>query len=84
MDSGATLKSIVINKIDEPIAAYWDYPNQLKLNFTQHLDIKQPDKYTKATCSYKDMMKERGVSTRSISRAISLLEENRLVTVYKR
>lgn len=49
MDSGATLKSIVINKIDEPIAAYWDYPNQLKLNFMQHLDIKQPTKYTKAT-----------------------------------
>lgn len=44
---------------------------------------RKSDKYNKATCSYKDIMKEFGVSERSISRAISLLEENRLVTVYK-
>lgn len=44
---------------------------------------RKSNKYNKATCSYKDMMKEFGVSQRSISRAISLLEENRLVTVYK-
>ena len=44
---------------------------------------RKSDKYNKATCSYKDIRKEFGVSERSISRAISLLEENRLVTVYK-
>ena len=44
---------------------------------------RKSDTLNKATCSYKDMVKEFGVSQRSISRAISLLEENRLVTVYK-
>lgn len=44
---------------------------------------RKSDKYNKATCSYKDMMTEFGVSERSISRAISLLEENRLVSVHK-
>ena len=56
--------------------------NGLAVAIFHYLAMKS-DKYNKATCSYKDMMKELGVSKRSISRAISLLEENRLVTVYK-
>ena len=44
---------------------------------------RKSDKYNKLTCPYKVFEEEFGVSGRSVGRAIRLLEENSLVTIYK-
>lgn len=44
---------------------------------------RKSDRYNKLICSYKVFQEEFGVSERSVGRAIRLLEENSLITIYK-
>lgn len=44
---------------------------------------RKSDKYNKLICSYKVFQEEFDVSERSVGRAIRLLEENKLITIYK-
>lgn len=44
---------------------------------------RKSDKYNKLICSYKVLQEEFDVSERSVGRAIRLLEENSLITIYK-
>ena len=44
---------------------------------------RKSDKYNKLTCPYKVFQEEFGVSERSVGRAVRLLEEGKLVTIYK-
>lgn len=44
---------------------------------------RKSDKYNKVICSYKVLQEKFGVSERTVGRAIQILEENELITIYK-